>query len=215
MDLKRCNRCKAEKERPEFAKNRALPDGLNGCCRSCDKEKSQARLTSGRRAISKLKEHGLGEDEARHWAAILTHPTSRCAICGIPQQILEAYTRHGVPHWILGRAKRLTLDHILPGVNNGDYRALCHACNTMRGAARFTDEEVLNEVRDKWRATIGLRFLWWLNTSPGVGGRLNRSDSCEKRDARFAAETPTTPPPLTTPPSSPSPSESPPADSAE
>lgn len=53
----------------------------------------------------------------------------------------------------------------------------------------MTDEEVLVEVRYKWRQFSGLRFLWWLNTSPGVGGRLHRSISCEKRDAQFAAET--------------------------
>jgi hypothetical protein len=131
-----------------------------------------------------------------HWAAILKRPEERCAICGIPNQIIEVYTRLGY-HWILGAARRLTLDHITPGFNDGNYRPLCSACNSTRGPARLTDEEVLNTVRDKWQWSIGLRFLWWMNTSPGVGGRLNRSESCAKRDAQFAEGTILDPPPPT------------------
>jgi hypothetical protein len=130
------------------------------------------------------KVHGLDYETAYYWADLLTHPETTCAICGIPQKMVEVYTRDAA-HWILGVAWRLTLDHITPGVNDGNYRPLCHACNSTRGPARFTDEEVLQIVGDKWRATTGLRFLWWLNTSPGVGGRANRSPACAARDARF------------------------------
>jgi hypothetical protein len=224
MDLKRCCRCKTEKPRSEFNRDRSTKDGLQSSCIECRRyynhrpEGKTARAKYQKTLLAKAKRlrsaHDFDRPTSLHWAEILMRPQERCAICGIPNQILAAYVEYG-SHWILGRAKSLTLDHVLPGVNNGDYRALCHACNAMRGAARFTDEEVLNEVRDKWRATIGLRFLWWLNTTPGVGGQLNRSETCAKRDARFAAGTPTTPPPPTPPPSSPSTSETPPVTSAE
>lgn len=79
------------------------------------------------------------------------------------------------------------MDHIVPGCNEGGFRLLCHACNSLRGAARLSDEEVLLDVRDKWRWFIGLRYLWWLNTSPGVGGRLHRNDYCDRREADFEA----------------------------
>lgn len=64
---------------------------------------------------------------------------------------------------------------------------MCYACNSLRGASRLSDEEVLVEVRSKWRWFTNPRFLWWLNESPGVGGRLHRSEACAKRDAQFAA----------------------------
>jgi hypothetical protein len=119
-------------------------------------------------------------------------PGSRCAICGLPTFLLAVYRRRGWP-WFLGNQHgagshpRLTLDHVVPGRNDGGLRLLCRACNSLRGACRMTDEEVLVEVRDKWRWFSGLRFLWWLNETPGQGGRLHRSERCQKRDAGYAA----------------------------
>jgi hypothetical protein len=223
--MKRCSRCEKEKELSEFNKDKKNKTGHSCYCRQCDNEKTRAwakenverkrktdrthsrrQVMDGRQARydrslsgvirSLVSLHGLTRDVARHWATILTCPTTRCALCGIPNQILAVYTREG-PHWILGKSHRLTLDHITPGVNDGDYRPLCYACNTTRGAARLTDEEVLNTVRDKWQWSIGLRFLFWMNRSPGVGGRLNRSESCAKRDAQFAEGTILDPPPPT------------------
>lgn len=134
-------------------------------------------------------------------------PGSRCAICGLPTYLITVYRDGGWP-WFLGRRygagshPRLTLDHVVPGCNEGGFRLLCFACNSLRGANQLTDEEVLVNVRDKWRWFSGLRFLWWLNTSPGVGGRLHRSVRCQKRDAQFAAGATPEEPPQTNDPSS-------------
>lgn len=117
-------------------------------------------------------------------------PGARCAICGIPNYLITVYREGGWP-WFLGRRHgagskpRLTLDHVVPGCNEGGFRLLCHACNSLRGESRLSDEEVLREVRSKWEWYSGLRFLWWLNTSPGIGGRLHRSATCASRDAGF------------------------------
>jgi len=122
---------------------------------------------------------------------MLFDPGSRCAICGLPTYLLTVYRERGWPEFILGRRDgagshpRLTIDHVVPGWNDGELRLLCHACNSLRGACRLTDEEVLAEVRDKWRWFSGLRFLWWLNESPGVGGRLHRSAHTSRRDEQF------------------------------
>src|ERR1051325_3699273 len=135
-------------------------------------------------------EHGMERDESLYWASVLLHPDSRCAICGLPNRMLKLYVQRGAS-WFLGRASgagshaHLTLDHISPGRLEGGFRPLCNACNSTRGANQLTDEEVLEIIRGKWFWTIGLRFLWWLNTTPGQGGRLHRSKRCATRDVRF------------------------------
>ena len=35
--MKKCTRCKVEKELGEFQKNKGRPDGLQSCCKSCMK----------------------------------------------------------------------------------------------------------------------------------------------------------------------------------
>jgi hypothetical protein len=115
---------------------------------------------------------------------------TRCDICGIPNYILRKYFRDGPWFKFLGRrqnGRRLQLDHITPGVNDGNYRPLCPGCNAKRGDAAFTDEEVMVWIRNMWRFILPLRFLWWLNRTPGVGGRLWRSDRMAKRHAKLVA----------------------------
>jgi hypothetical protein len=113
---------------------------------------------------------------------------TRCAICGIPNYVLRKYQRDGPWFKFLGPRKsgrRLQLDHITPGVNDGQYRPLCPGCNAKRGAAVFSDEDVLLWVRDMWRFILPLRFLWWLNSTPGKGGRTWRSDRVARRYAKL------------------------------
>jgi len=115
-------------------------------------------------------------------------------ICGIPNFLIRTYNESGPWPYFFGKrygsgvAKRLTLDHIVPGCNEGGFRPLCSLCNSKRGAAQYTDAEVLRWVSKRWKEFISLRYLWWLNTSPGEGGRLHRSEACTKRDALFANE---------------------------
>ena len=153
-------------------------------------------------------DHGMTKELSEHWAAILLNPGSRCAICGLPNYVIKTYRERGWPFFRgrrfgAGSKSRLTLDHIVPGNNEGGFRPLCAACNSMRGAAQFTDEEVLTEVRSKWQWFTTPRFLYWLNSTPGVGGRLHRSVRCQKRDAEYASGATPQPEPLTIPPSTP------------
>lgn len=160
--------------------------------------------TSVRRIASNMRcGHGMSKELSEQWAAILMNPGTRCSICGLPNYLITTYRARGWPFFLgkrFGRGShpRLTLDHIVPANNAGGFRPLCSTCNSMRGAAQFTDEEVLTEVRSKWQWFTAPRFLWWLNTSPGVGGRLHRSDRCQKRDAQYAnGATPQPEPPMT------------------
>lgn len=164
-------------------------------------------------------EHDLDGPGSVHWADQMFDQNTRCAICGLPTYMLAVYRERGWP-WFLGRRfgsgshPRLTLDHVVPG-SNEELRLLCHLCNSLRGARRLSDEEVLVLVRKKWHWYCGLRFLWWLNTSPGVGGRLHRSARCAKRDAQFAAEASPEGTVQSNETSTPSPSPTPSANSAE
>lgn len=119
---------------------------------------------------------------------MLNHPETRCDICGLPNYELHRYWLKGPWFKHLGgrrSGRRLQLDHIHPGENDGHYRPLCPACNRKRGANEFTDEDVLVWVRSKWQFVITLRFLWWLHSAPGEGGRLHRSARTEKRDKSY------------------------------
>lgn len=115
---------------------------------------------------------------------------SRCAICGIPTYVLATFRLRGWP-WFLGLRHgagahpRLTLDHLDPGRESGGFRLLCYACNALRGARRFSDEEVLRDVREKWLWYTSPRLLWWLNETPGVGGRLHRTPHCSRREENY------------------------------
>jgi len=121
------------------------------------------------------------------WVNILTLDPTRCAICGIPKWKVEK-----LGSWKHGGYRcnqRLSLDHIQPGVNNGNYRPLCYSCNTVRSNAQFTDAEVLQIMRDWYEWKFTLRKLYWLNTHVDtvtglcVGGRPYRT---ERMEAKFA-----------------------------
>jgi len=120
--------------------------------------------------------HGFDKPTSEYWGKKLVAKKSFCAICGIPNQKLERMMtfKHG------GRQSNyfLSLDHITPGVNDGNYRALCFSCNTTRGDNHFSDSEVLTIMQDwyLWRFTI--RKLWWMNThfNPKTGLCEGRRD---------------------------------------
>lgn len=113
----------------------------------------------------------------------------RCSICGIPNWLIKQLHQRGGPFPHVGQRlhrntwARMHVDHIEPGgpSTKGNTRPLCPACNIYRGAARRSDTVVLARVRWWWRDKKALRFLWWLNTSPGKGGRLHRSKATHKR----------------------------------
>jgi hypothetical protein len=209
-----CKACGESKDESEYYWDKRGPYRYKSCkeCHSAlvktlpsyGREKRKLYEQSRRGIASSLRGvHGLSREESELWASTLHNPYTRCEICGIPNRMVKVYTQSG-KHWILGKSFRLTLDHITPGVNDGNYRPLCVACNATRGANEMTDAEVLAAVRSKWEWSMGLRFLWWLNTSPGVGGRPFRSKRCEQRDVKFAegaklTQLPTVPPSTVSP----------------
>lgn len=152
-------------------------------CRTCNLETKAQNYAVRKVAYGLVDTHGLPSDEASFWALILCADQERCRICGVPNWFLR---KQG----IFARGDRrsnqhLTLDHITPGVNDGNYRPLCFSCNAVRGPAQFTDVEVLEEMRGWYEWSYpSLRKLHWLNTTPGEGGRPFRTE----RVARAVAE---------------------------
>jgi len=134
--------------------------------------------------------HGFEKVEAKAIATDLLNPNVRCAICGIPGWLVQLNRRRGGPFFI-GSANQNArmhpdrIDTTQPHTVDNT-RILCPTCNMRRGAEKFSDEEVLRWVRYRWLAMFSRKMLWWLNTTPGEGGRLYRSPACSKRDARFA-----------------------------
>jgi len=228
--MKVCGRCREERPSTEFRWRSGRSGALHSYCKLCHNATSNKpwkerpatsheynRLYNGStpgaaRGLRHI--HGMTRELSEHWAAILMNPGSRCAVCGVPNYVIKTYREKGWPFFLgkrhgRGSAPRLTLDHIVPGCNKGGFRPLCKLCNSLRGAATMTDEEVLIVVREKWQWFTGPRFLWWLNTSPGVGGRLHRSERCQKRDVQYASGA--TEQPIPSPTTTPTPSPSPPA----
>lgn len=121
-------------------------------------------VKEGRR---KAKEMGLG------------NPETRCAICGVPQWLIDILNKDGPwPRWLgqrfgKGCHRRLEAAHIEQGEHAKGYRVLCHACNLRDH--RMSDEATLRQVSKLWRDLLNPRFLWWLNETPGEGGRLHRN----------------------------------------
>lgn len=208
--LKRCPRCQTEKMAEEFSRNRSMPSGLCTYCRICWRQivkEGQKRNIETTRAIGRRKakkrsgsvravaaalrhDHGFNCG-AIEWARILLADDTRCAICGTPNWKLR---KQGF--WRVGgeRVNRhLSLDHMEPGVNNGNYRALCLSCNRLRGAAVLTDAEVLMKMRSWYRAIFTLRGLYWLNTHVDengvcVGGKLYRNETMRKKFKSLSPE---------------------------
>jgi hypothetical protein len=159
--------------------------------REANLERVRAYTMSVRGVARHLRgDHGLDDAASEHWARILTCPDTRCAICGIPGWKLPR-----LGYWKVGGARknrRLSLDHVTPGMNDGRYRALCYSCNCTRGAAQFSDGEVLLIMRGWYRDMFALRRLYWLNSRVEngvcVGGREHRNEYMERKMAALRPE---------------------------
>ena len=93
--------------------------------------------------------------------------------------MLRAYHQIGIPlpkNAYGDSVKVLTVDHIRPGGPSTleNTRVLCIFCNTTRGPALHSDEEVLRRATKYWTSLLGAARAWWLNTKPGDGGRPSR-----------------------------------------
>lgn len=93
--------------------------------------------------------------------------------------MLRAYHQIGIPlpkDAFGGVITVLTVDHIRPGGPSTleNTRPLCSYCNTTRGPALLSDAEVLKRATAYWVKLLGAARAWWLNTTPGQGGRATR-----------------------------------------
>jgi hypothetical protein len=131
-------------------------------------------------------EHGYDPAAADDLANRLCDPGQRCAICGVPNWFVRVNHDSGGPFLMGNRRmnRRLTVDHVIPGGPStlANTRILCFACNQRRGAARMSDTEVLRWVSRQLGLRFPRRLLFWLNTTPGAGGRLHRNVYVVRRE---------------------------------
>lgn len=131
-----------------------------------------------------MKRHNLKYGRAKELSRLASDPHGRCEICGVPVWWLNlmGFWPYGGPNG----NKRLSIDHIVPGEPE-PLRILCYSCNAFRGHAERTDVAVLRFMRKWYREHFGLRYLWWLHTVPGLGGRAHRNVTCDERERLYAA----------------------------
>jgi hypothetical protein len=186
----------------EFNRKTGTSTGRQSYCRICDREhatspagklrarvydRSEAGKTRYRVYAASVagiaknlrSDHGYTLAESRVLAVKLLAETSKCEICGTPGWLIRLNHRKGGP-FLSGTEKQnrrihpdrvdTTKPHTLSNT-----RLLCPACNLRRGAEKYTDEEVLRWVRERWLSIFNPRMLWWLNTEPGKGGRERRN----------------------------------------
>jgi hypothetical protein len=141
--MKKCNRCKLEKELIEFGKDKSQRDGVNRKCKKCNCEAQQLRkeekaaydkvyrvenkekltLREQNRDKEKLRLYKLKtkfalskEDEEK----MLLAQDHKCAICKKPEWVV-----------VRGKVKRLAVDH---DKKTGKVRGLlCNNCNRALG----------------------------------------------------------------------------------
>jgi 5-methylcytosine-specific restriction endonuclease McrA len=204
-DLLRCSRCRKMWPPEDFYTRSDRPGrGRTYCCKKCytpviaakwvrtkevpsihaaHRARNRRNCTTYRatnpvaRKISTYKHfHGMTPEEAAYWAAKVTNPYSRCSVCGLPQRILAAYRRLGTAG--LGTSRFLTVDHISPraGATRENLRLLCYRCNSTRGAAMYSDAEVLKKVTRWWRRRKAEEELWWLTSGADIAKKGRKHD---------------------------------------
>ena len=131
--MKKCSKCKQEKERSEFWKHKLKKDGLNYWCIECSKEynkKYHVKTYDLRREKDKLgavgrklkNRYGITQKEYKE---LLDFQNDVCAICGKPESTIYK-----------GKIKRLSVDHNhnLPKSHPKYIRGLlCDNCNHSLG----------------------------------------------------------------------------------
>ncbi len=164
----RCRQCQEMKPLRLFPKRKDARNGHRKTCRKCY-QGSWRRFDRSVKGKARWlrKDHGYSVGDSLHLASLLLDPYTRCAICGVPRRWLLSQEKRGL-HW-----KGLSVDHIEPAGPSTltNTRILCRLCNGTRGAKQYTDAAVLHRVSGwyEWRG-YARKDLWWLCTSPGVGG---------------------------------------------
>jgi 5-methylcytosine-specific restriction endonuclease McrA len=161
--------------------------GSRNKCRKCEVARHGDDPVG--RVASHLKwNHSYIHDDAMVLARLLLNKNTRCAICGMPNKFLKLFRPYPYGKEIGNR--HLTVDHIDPKGPSTleNSRPLCFSCNAYKSHWK-TDEQVFRWMRGYWdNRKIAPRYLFWLNTEPGIGGRLNRSKYTENRDKQLEGD---------------------------
>jgi len=171
--VKRCPKCKETKETEEFYKGRRE-------CRVCFRALSASRMATLPGKANLLRSgYGYSPEDSLAVAAMLYDMECRCAICGMPAWLVALNHKKGGPFFLGTTHQNARMHHDRIDTTQphslANVRILCPSCNIKRGAERHTDVEVLRWVRRQWEAIFSPRFLWWMNTEPGRGGRSRRN----------------------------------------
>ncbi len=200
--MHKCSRCQVWFALSRFPKDASQKSGHRGVCKPCHvamqreyrsrepyrskylrqmKVARQRPLGIARRLRNR---YGFSQAAAAMLAVLIADPYARCSICGLPARVLKAMVKRNLPlpkNQYGDTVAVLTVDHIVPGGPSelGNVRLLCSLCNSTRGPAILTDEEVLRRARNFWIKLLGNARTWWLNTEPGIGGRSVRRTARE------------------------------------
>ena len=183
-----CSVCGKTKDVDQFYPRSDNPGKYRQPCKKCYIKKQIEYNETDIGGINRLKiSADISQEDAEKWYPILKHDDTHCAICHVPRRILKKMYTFKVGD--RKRNRRLSLDHIQPGISNGNYRALCLSCNVIRKDEHFTDAEVLHIMQNWYLFLFTPHRLWWMNThyNPKTGlcegGRKERSPRMEQKIA--------------------------------
>lgn len=132
--LKRCSKCKNEKDISEFNKSKKYKDNLRCWCKTCEnKDHKKWRIHNGIRykynEIYKLKKYNLTLEEYKQ---MVKQQNNKCLICGKPE-----ISKHN------GKVRDLAIDH--DHKTNKTRGLLCTRCNTSLGFV-YEDKMILMKL---------------------------------------------------------------------
>jgi hypothetical protein len=194
-ETKRCTKCGDEKPLSDFYPRVVGIAGLRSACKTCkNREKMDWEKNNPERARNIRKRHNstserkrkqrinnliyhhhYTREEAEILEPILKHDRTTCTLCGIQNKLVKEIHKNGGPFFAgstrsWGKMHPDRVDPTLPhSLANTQLR--CPNCNHYRGAAIRTDEEIFQWISQRWQDYAKPCDLYWLNTSPGKGGR--------------------------------------------
>lgn len=138
--MKRCSKCKQEKDESEFYKNKSTKDGLGDQCKLCQRT-STRRWAKANPEVVKEKSRKWKKDnpnKVRNWGLKLNYGISFWDY----DKLLEEQNGKCC---ICGKITKLSVDH---DHNTGMIRGLlCKKCNAMLGFADDNPLILLNGIR--------------------------------------------------------------------